>query len=302
MIPKTTIFKELFKPIASSFLILMKINTKFRTGFTILTILVTLACISLLAPPSSIYWYSYPRNMPPSFENIDLLLGTTANGRSVFWAFTNAIKNSLIVGITTALVSSHIGLMLGIIAGLKGGTIDKILMFITDSIIVIPPFIIYVIVIMTLKQYISALGDPIPFIGLIFSITGWCWPTRQVRAIMLSLREREFILTSILSGNPIMHIVIKEAMPHILAWHLTNFTNAILYGISMEAGLAVLGLSILDKDTLGTMIYWVLYYSALFRGLWWWYITPILGAISVFVAFFLISQGISEYINPRLRW
>ncbi|MEM1678183.1 MAG: ABC transporter permease [Ignisphaera sp.] len=287
--------------IKNSFSILMRVSKKFRIGFIIIIGVTILALLSFSAPPQYIHWYSYPRNLPPTPTGIDLIFGTTANGRSVFWIFTNAIKNSLVIGIVTALIAPHIGLLVGIIAGLKGGIVDRVLMFITDTIIVIPALPLYVIVLMILKPHISAMGSPIPFMGLIFSITAWCWPARQVRAMVLSLREREFILTSSLSGNSMARIILREIIPHLLAWHLINLTNTVLYSIGMETGLSILGLSILDKDTLGTMIYWSLYYSALFRGLWWWYITPIVGVILVFLAFFLLSQGISEYVNPRLR-
>ncbi|MEM0153900.1 MAG: ABC transporter permease [Ignisphaera sp.] len=287
--------------IKNSFSILMRVSKKFRIGFIIIIGVTILALLSFSAPPQYIHWYSYPRSLPPTPTGIDLIFGTTANGRSVFWIFTNAIKNSLVIGIVTALIAPHIGLLVGIIAGLKGGIVDRVLMFITDTIIVIPALPLYVIVLMILKPHISAMGSPIPFMGLIFSITAWCWPARQVRAMVLSLREREFILTSSLSGNSMARIILREIIPHLLAWHLINLTNTVLYSIGMETGLSILGLSILDKDTLGTMIYWSLYYSALFRGLWWWYITPIVGVILVFLAFFLLSQGISEYVNPRLR-
>lgn len=280
---------------------LMKVSKKFRIGFIIIIGMAILALLSFSAPSQYIHWYSYPRSLPPTPTSIDLILGTTANGRSVFWIFTNAIKNSLVIGIVTALIAPHVGLLIGIIAGLRGGIVDRVLMFITDTIIVIPALPLYVIVLMILKLHISAMGSPIPFMGLIFSITAWCWPARQVRAMVLSLREREFILTSSLSGNSMTRIILREIIPHLLAWHLINLTNTVLYSIGMETGLSILGLSILDKDTLGTMIYWSLYYSALFRGLWWWYITPIVGVIVVFLAFFLLSQGISEYVNPRLR-
>lgn len=298
---KNSTLRQATKTITTPFLILMKTNRKFRVGFTLIVIVVALALISFLAPPQYIHWYSYPKSVPPQFTGIDLIFGTTANGRSVFWVFTNAIRNSLIIGMVTALIAPHIGLLIGIITGLKGGVIDRVLMFITDTIIVIPALPLYIIVLMVLKPYISAIGSPIPFMGLIFSITAWCWPARQVRAIVLSLREREFILTSSLSGNSILRIIVREIIPHLLPWHLINLTNTVLYAIGMETGLSILGLSILDKDTLGTMIYWSLYYSALFRGIWWWYITPIIGIIVVFLAFFLITQGISEYVNPRLR-
>lgn len=272
-------------------------SLKFRAGLILFLILILFALISLFAPPGFERWFKYPKDAPPSFSSLDLLLGTTTTGRSVFWSATSAVANSLLIGFTTALIAAHIGLLTGIVAGYKGGLIEKLLMTLTDIFIVTPPLPLQVVLVMLLKNYINMF-----LIALILSISSWPWPARQVRGIMLSLREREFIITASFSGLTEWEIVFREILPHVLGWHLVNFTNTVLYAIGSEAGLAILGLSILHKDTLGTMIYWsVIGYPSLFRGIWWWFLTPVILIILIMISLYLISIGIAEYIEPRKK-
>lgn len=277
---------------------LYRSSLKFRLGFSMLVLLVAFGTISLATPPYHWQWYKLPKDQPPSPSSIDTLLGTTTNGRSVFWASTNAVINSLVIGILTALVASHLGLFTGLVAGYRGGLVDRTLMFLTDSFVVIPQLPLLIVLTMLLRD---ALG--IPLLALLISITSWPWPARQVRAIVVSLREREFVATAILTGIPGWKVVLKEIMPHLLGWHMINATNTVLYAIGAEVGLSVLGLSILSIDTLGTMIYWsTIGYPSLFRGIWWWVLPPIVLTIAIFVSLYLISTGIAERIEPRLRW
>jgi peptide/nickel transport system permease protein len=273
-------------------------SLKFRIGFTLITAIVALGLVSLATPPYHWQWYKLPKDQPPSLSSIDMIFGTTTNGRSVFWASSNAIINSLTIGLLTALIASHIGLLIGLVAGYKGGLIDRILMLFTDSFVVIPSLPLLIVLSMLLKEVVN-----IPLMALMISITSWPWPARQVRAIVISLREREFISTAILTGIPGWQVIFKEIMPHVLGWHLINATNTVLYAIGAEIGLSVLGLSILSMDTLGTMIYWsTIGYPSLFRGIWWWVLPPIVLTIAIFVSFYLISTAIAERIEPRLRW
>lgn len=290
--------KNFLKLVGKSIVTLYSSSLKFRIGFTLIIAIVAFSFISLATPPYHWRWYTLPKDRPPSLSSLDLLFGTTTNGRSVFWASTNAVANSLIIGLLTALVASHIGLLVGLLAGYKGGLVDKLLMFITDTFIVIPQLPLLIVLAMVLKRVIN-----IPLMALLISITSWPWPARQVRAIVVGLREREFISTAILTGIPERQVIFKEIMPHVLGWHLINFTNTVLYAIGSEVGLSILGLSILHIDTLGTMIYWsMIGYPSLFRGIWWWVLPPIVLTIMIFVSLYLISTGIAETIEPRLRW
>jgi peptide/nickel transport system permease protein len=280
---------------SSIFLEVFRTSRAFRVGLIIFTVTIVLGvAVSSFSPFDPRRWYLVPPNKPPSLE---FPLGTTTNGQDVFWLLTWSIKNSLIIGLITAMVASHVGLILGMLAGARGGLADRILMILTDSFVVIPSLPTLILLAVLLRDVMT-----IPLMGLIISIFSWPWPSRQVRAMVLSLRERDFIATSIFSGYGVLGRVFRDYLPFILPWHLVNLTNTVLFAISSEAALAVIGVSILSEATLGVMIYWALNYSALFRGLWWWLISPVITIILIFVSLFLISKGISDYSNPRLRW
>jgi len=289
--------RALLRSLATGFANVYTRNLKFRIGFTVFMAILVLGLLSLWAPPGFESWYSYPKDRPPSLQSIDLLLGTTTHGRSVFWMLSRGVLNSLIISFITALVASHVGLFIGMAAGMKGGIVDRALMLITDTFVVIPQLPLLIVLAMLLKGMLT-----MPLLGLLISITSWPWPARQVRAIVLSLRERDFVTVAQLSGMGTGRIILSEIMPHLLGWHLINATNTVLYAIGSEAGLAVLGLSILDKDTLGTIIYWALSYSAIYRGIWWWIVPPVVVLIVLFTSLYLISVGYTEYLNPRLRY
>ena len=73
------------------------------------------------------------------------------------------------------------------------------------------------------------------------------------------------------------------------------------WAMGMEITLAFLGLSNLEIPTLGTMLHWAVRYQAMLLGYWWWIATPVLAIIFLFVALYLLSVSISEYLDPRVR-
>jgi peptide/nickel transport system permease protein len=272
------------------FIFLYKNNFKFRLGFTLITILFILGfAVSPFSPTSTRTWYVVPRDRPPSLE---YLLGTSSMGRDVFWELCASIGKSLTIALITALIASHIGLFVGLISGIRGGILDRFLMFISDTFIIVPGFLLLIVVISIIKSWIT-----IPLLGAIISIVSWPWPARQVRSMVLSLRERTFVYTAKLSGMRTSKVLLFEIRPYVLGWHLVNFTNTILFSIGTESGLAIFGLSILGDNTLGVMLYWALNYYALFRGIWWWITAPIITLVLIFISFYLVSIGLSEYLH-----
>jgi peptide/nickel transport system permease protein len=282
--------------ITGAFSRVWRTSRKFRIGFTIFVALLCLGAFSITTPSYYKNWYYFRKDTPPQLTSLDFLLGITTNGRSVFWILVNAIINSLAIAAVTTLIAAHLGLFIGMVAGIRGGWVDKVLMFVTDTFVTIPGFPLLYVMSMVLRPILT-----MPLLGLLISLTSWPWPARQVRAIVLSLRERDYITVARLSGMGTGKILASEIFPHLLGWHLINSTNTVLYSIGSEAGLAILGLSILQEDTLGTMIYWCQHYGALYRGIWWWIAPPIIALILLFISLYLISAGLQEYFNPRLR-
>src|SRR5690554_4019003 len=119
--------KELFK------------DYRFMFAFIVLCLLVLLAVLSIFSPYDPTFWFSVPRDQAPSWQNI---LGTNSKGQDIFWQATFAIRNSLIISVIAGVFSRIIAVLIGLIAGYKGGIVDRVLMFFSDGFLVIPLFLI----------------------------------------------------------------------------------------------------------------------------------------------------------------
>jgi peptide/nickel transport system permease protein len=256
-------------------------------------ILVILAIVSFFIPHDPRSWNVYPRDLPPSWQN---LLGTNSMGQDVFWKATLAIRNSLLLGIIAASISRGIAIVIGLIAGYRGGPVDRVLMTVNDSFVIIPLFPLLILVSSILRSQIN-----IALLGVVLGFFGWQWDARLFRSMILSLREREFTHTAVLSGMKPIRIVLKEHLPFVIPLVMAASLNNILWAVGMEVTLAVLGLSSLEMATLGTMIYWSLQYQAMFLGWWNWILTPVLISIFLILALYMLSVSISEYLDPRTR-
>lgn len=256
-------------------------------------LLLFFASLSFFAPYDPTLWGAFPRDMPPSAKN---LLGTDSRGIDIFWTATFAVRNSLIIAVIAGVVSRFITVPVAMISGYKGGTSDRILMFISDSFLVIPLFMIIILLAVMLRDSMNLV-----ILGLLLACFGWAWDARVIRSEILTLRERSFTQTAILSGTGTMRLVMKEYMPFVMPLVFATLINVMAWAIGLEITLAVIGLVNLDIPTLGTMIFWALSYQAVLLGYWWWLLTPIVLSILLFVALYWLSVSISEYLDPRSR-
>lgn len=266
---------------------------RFTLSFIVLVIIVILALLSIFSPYDPTLWNVVPRDMKPSAE---YWLGTDSNGQDIFWQATFAIRNSLIISLIAGLVSRVIAILVGMIAGYKGGATDRILMFISDSLLVIPLFLVFVLLAMMVREHMNLV-----ILGLMLSVFGWAWDARLIRSMILSLREREFTKTAILSGTGTVKLVWNEYMPFTMPLIFSTLINNIGFAIGLEITLAIIGLVDLMTPTLGTMLNWALFYQSTFLGRWWWVLTPVVLSLFLFIALYWQSVSISEYLDPRTR-
>ena len=266
---------------------------RFCFSFIVLVIILVLACLSVFSPYDPTLWNVVPKDLRPSAK---YLLGTDSNGQDIFWQATFAVRNSLIVSTIAALVSRVIAILVGMVAGYKGGTTDRVLMFISDSLLVIPLFLIIVMLAMLVRQNMNLV-----VLGLLLSAFGWAWDARLIRSVILSLREREFTQTAILSGTGTVKLVLQEYMPFAMPLIFSTLINNISWAIGLEITLAIIGLVNLNIPTLGTMLNWALFYQSILLGRWWWVLTPVVLSLFLFIALYWLSVSISEYLDPRTR-
>ena len=226
---------------------------RFFLSFFVLVIIVIMAVLSFFSPYDPTLWNVVPRDVKPSAE---YWLGTDSNGQDVFWQATFAVRNSLIISLIAGVVSRVIAILVGMVAGFKGGLTDRIMMFVGDSLLVIPLFLIMVMLAMLVRQFMNLV-----LLGLLLSFFGWAWDARLIRSMSLSLRERDFTNTSILSGTGTVKLVLNEYMPFTMPLIFSTLINNISWAIGLEITLAILGLVNLSIPTLGTMLNWALFYQ-----------------------------------------
>jgi peptide/nickel transport system permease protein len=266
---------------------------RFALSFCVLCALLILAILSAFSPYDPTFWGVVPRDLKPSWT---YLLGTNSKGQDVFWQAAFAVRNSLIISVIAGTVSRVIAVLIGMIAGYKGRGTDRVLMFISDSLLVIPLFLIIVLLAMLVRDKMNLVT-----LGLLLAFFGWAWDARVIRSQILSLREREFTQTAVLSGTGTLRLVLNEYMPFATPLVFSTLINNMSWAIGMEITLAILGLVNMDIPTLGTMLQWAISYQAMLLGLWWWLLTPIILAVLLFVALYWLSVSISEYLDPRTR-
>lgn len=268
-------------------------NAWFSLGVVILVVLAALVVLSFFAPDDPTQWRVAPRDLRPSWEH---LLGTDSKGQDVFWQMTYAIRNSLAVALLAAIISRAIAVTVGLVSGFAGGVVDRVLMSVNDALLVLPLFLLLVLLAMLLKEQMSIVS-----MAVLFGIVGWAWDARLIRSQILSLREREFTYTSVLSGNPARKLVFKEYFPFVLPLLLATLISYMAWVVGMEITLALIGLTDLRIPTLGSVLKWAIDYQAMLLRLWWWVLSPIVAAVALFVALYLISVSVSEYLDPRAR-
>lgn len=272
---------------------LLRYNLEFRIGLVLVSIVVVMAGLSFVSPYPPGDVYVVPPDVPPSAAH---WLGTTSRGQDVFWQLTFAIRNTLSFGIMVAVLSRVIALVVGLLAGYSGGWIDRVLMSINDTFIIIPLFPILILFYFVLRDSMS-----MPLLATIMACLGWAYDARLIRSVALSLKTREFTQTSIFSGMKTREILVREHLPYVLPIVFSTTMNNMNWSIGIEVTLAVLGFTDINAPTIGGMIYWANQHTALVAGIWWWIAFPIALVVMTFVGLFLLAVSMNEYIDPRSR-
>ena len=228
-----------------------------------------------------------------------LPLGTDNFGRDVLTELVKATAVSLQIGLVAGVIATLIGLVLGLVSGYVGGFVDDGIMFITNLFTVIPSFVLLILISFSIGQEQRGATT----IAVVIGFTSWVWTARAVRSQVISLRNRDHVNLSKLSGHSIAHIIVRDILPYIASYVIMALILQISSGILAEAGLSILGLGpkTTDVPTLGLMMNWAMIYQAHILGKWWAYF-PVIFVIAV-IAFSmnLMNTGLDQVFNPALR-
>lgn len=272
---------------------LLRYRAEFRIGLVLVAVVLLLSVLASFSPYPPDNVYVVPPDLPPS---LTYWFGTTSRGQDVFWQLSFAIRNTLLFGGTVALVSRLIALVVGLVSGYKGGWIDRALMAVNDTFIVIPLLPVLVLFYFVMRDRISWL-----MLALIMACFGWAYDARLIRSMVMSLRQREFTQTSLFSGMSTRQILTEEHLPYVLPILFSTTMNNMVWSIGLEVTLAVLGFTDINIPTIGGMIYWANQHTAMVAGIWWWIAFPTIAVIMAFIGLFLLAVSVNAHIDPRSR-
>lgn len=232
--------------------------------------------------------------------NVRLLpLGTDNFGRDMLTELVSATRTSLQIGLVAGIIATVIGLTLGLLAGYVGGWTDDAIMFVTNLFTVIPSFVLLILISYSIGQEQRGAF----MVATVIGFTSWVWTARAVRAQVVSLRNRDHVNLSKLSGHSIVYIILNDILPYIASYVIMALILQISSGILAEAGLSILGLGpkTTDVPTLGLMMNWSMIYQAHIQGSWWAYF-PVLVVIALITfSMNLMNTGLDQVFNPALR-
>ena len=228
-----------------------------------------------------------------------LLLGTDNFGRDVLTELVAATGVSLRIGFVAGIIATLIGLILGLLSGYVGGLVDDTIMFITNLFTVIPSFVLLILISFSIGQEQRGAFT----IAAVIGFTSWVWTARAVRAQVISLRNRDHVNLSKLSGHSIVHIILTDILPYIASYVVMALILQISSGILAEAGLSILGLGprTTEVPTLGLMMNWAMIYQAQILGKWWAYFPVIITIALITFSMNLMNTGLDQVFNPALR-
>lgn len=267
-------------------------NFRLKAGLIMTTFFLLVGFVVYYFPHQNPFTFNtYANKLLPSWEH---WLGTTSMGQDVLWLLIEAIHNSLSIGLIVALIGTVVGVLVGLVAGFSGGWLDRTLMVITDTFVVIPSLPILILMTSLMKGSTTVI-----LLALVLGMFAWAWPSRQIRSLALTLRERDFIRTAWFSGEGTLQVVVTEILPYAATWSLSNFMNATLSAIRDESSLAVLGLAPANLISLGNMIQWARERNAIMAKQWFWIGSPIVATILLFVGLFLLITGYNDYMSMK---
>jgi peptide/nickel transport system permease protein len=267
-------------------------NKKALVGLIILTIIILVA---ILAPWLTEYSPTRRVGRPHQAPSWDHWMGTTRLGHDVFARLVHGARVSLAVGFGAGLLITVIGTVLGIIAGYKGGVVDEVINFFTNMVLVVPNLPLLLVL-------AAFIGQASPLvIAIILGFTSWAWGVRVTRSETLSIRQRDFVKSAEMLGEPGWRIMLFEIFPNLISIVGINFIGSVIFAVITEATLEFLGLGDPNTVSWGIMLYNAQNASALSVGAWWDILAPCFALAFLGLGLALLNFAIDEIANPRLR-
>jgi peptide/nickel transport system permease protein len=230
---------------------------------------------------------------PPSW---DYPFGTDRQGRDLLAVMVVGTPLTLRIGFVAGILGVGLGTFLAFVAAYYRGLVDTVIRAVADIGLTVPGLLVLIIIAVSIKGTLT-----VNQMAIVVASLAWLYPTRTIRAQVLSLRDRGYVEVAQLSGMSGAGIIFFELMPNLLPYLAATLVTSVSSAILASIGLEVLGLGPIDSPTLGMTLYWVTFNAAMINGWWWWWTAPTVIILMVFLGLFFLTVGLDEIANPRLR-
>lgn len=223
------------------------------------------------------------------------LLGTDDLGRDQFSRMIYGGQISLLAGLLAASLSLGAGLILGMLAGYHGRWADELLMRVAEVFLSLP----WIYLLFAVRAFLPLHIPPSQAFLLVVAVTGligWARPARLIRGMVLSARERNYVLAARGFGASGFYILRRHILPHTLGITFTQAALLIPQCILAEVTLSFLGLGIGEPmPSWGNMLASLQHYNVLVAG--WWNFLPGLILIPIFLSYQLVADGLQKRLE-----
>ncbi len=271
-----------------------------RAGLFGLVLIAVFVALALLAPvlglPDPVRSNLRARMLAPTWTGLfspgPHPLGTDQVGRDILSRIIYGSRITLMVAGSAVVLGGLIGVFLGIVAGYVGGLTDRILMRLVDIQLAIPLMLLALLV-------VAALGPSLANLIIVLAVTSWIRYARIIRGQVLTLREREFVLSARALGTSRMRIMLRHILPNVMTPALVVATLELARIIIMDAALSFLGLGVQPPTaSWGRM----LAEGRVYISSGWWIVTfPGLAIVFTVLSVNLFGDWLRDFFDPKMR-
>ena len=271
--------------------IIKRFSVMGKIGVTIVLAVLLLGIFSDLV---SVHPYNIPSGSSLQAPGRAHWLGTDDLGIDIWAQICYGARISIIVGFGVALLAGIGGSIIGILSGYLGGLTDKMIMRITDIIIVLPDLPMMIVL-------GAFFGPSIRNIIIVLALFSWTVPARIVRSKVLSVKQEKYIVAAKSYGAGFWYLTLKHFLPNIIPLVMVSIIRLTSKAIVAEAGLAFLGLGDPTSKSWGLVLNHAINFKGIyFTNYWkWWVVSPIAAIMLMVTAIAFISRDIEKLINSK---